>query len=206
MTLSRGGGMKLVLGLTGGSGSGKSAAAQIFKRHGAEIIDADIVAAQIISEDTRLKEEIAREFGRQALNGEGEVNRPVLAKMVFGDGARLEKLSALTHPPILKEIERRIKNSPASYIVVDAAALFESGGERLCDYTAAVIAPLKTRVGRIISRDNLDERSAKARIGAQKEDDYYIRRADFVIENDAGMDKLESEVGKVIDKTKNRPK
>ena len=160
----------MIIGITGGSGTGKSSLAGLL---GCEVIDADRVYHKILGENIELKNELAGRFG--------SCERKELADMVFADPNKLDELNSVTFKYVLAAIEEKI--SGKGDIAIDAPLLFESGLNEKCDFTAAVLARNDLRIKRIMDRDNLSEEKAKMRINAQKPDEYYIKKADLILEN-----------------------
>ncbi len=189
--------MKTVLGLTGGSGCGKSLAASYLKNHGAYIIDADRIARQVLEVGTPALKEVAATFS-DVLLPDGTLNRKKLGSIVFADPSKLAKLNAITHTYIIKEIELLLSNRTESFIVIDAPLLFECGLERLCTACACVLADETVRINRLMSRDGLTEQEAKNRICSQHDDHYFRSRCHFVIENNHDQNALEQELDNLM--------
>lgn len=173
-----------VIGITGPTGAGKTTVLHVLKDLGAEILDADRVYHQLLRENTKLKAELVDTFGTNILNNRGEVDRPSLAQAVYPD--KLEALNEITHPYIVAEIEQQVKHcqqNGCKVVAVDAIALIESGLHRRCDYVIAVLAPLETRIRRIMARDGIDEAYARRRALAQKDDTFFRANSDYQLEN-----------------------
>lgn len=150
------------------------------------IIDTDELAHTLLLCGSPVIEKLTREFG-DILRENGDVDRKKLGRIVFSDANKLERLNRITHPEIVRRIREIIDEKHREgieYIIVDAPLLFESGADRLCDYIVAVTAPVQTRLKRIMSRDSIDEESARARINSQPTDEFYIYRSDEIIENE----------------------
>lgn len=173
-----------VIGITGPTGAGKTTVLHVLKDLGAEILDADRVYHQLLRENTKLKAELVDTFGTDILNNRGEVDRPSLAQAVYPD--KLQILNEITHPYIIAEIEQRIsccQQNGCKVVAIDAIALIESGLHRRCDYVIAVLAPLETRIRRIMARDGIDEAYARRRALAQKDDAFFRANSDYQLEN-----------------------
>lgn len=195
--------MSLILGVTGGSGCGKSNFCRMLKEKGAYVIDADLVARDVVRPGERALLKIKKTFGTEYILPNGELDRKKLGALVFSDSDKLNILNQITHKYIIKEIKKRIKESACSLKVIDAAVLFESGLADICDRTVCVLADKETRVKRISERDNLTYDAAKKRINAQQSDDFYRSHADDVILNNGSQEELEKENEKYFEKMEN---
>ena len=177
----------IVIGLTGGSGTGKTTALHTLEEMGAAIIDCDAVYHALLESSRPMLNALAARFPQAVQNG--RVLRPALAEIVFSDPDALADLDAITHAFIRQEVCRllddaRIENRPVS--AVDAAALIESGFNELCDCVVGVLAPRGMRIARIMARDSLTSQRAAARIDAQQPDSFYRENCDAILVNDCG--------------------
>lgn len=181
---------KPVIGLTGPTGAGKSTVCAVWAKEGCAVVDADRVAREI----TALPECLAAlraEYGEDIVNSEGALDRELLAARAFATPQKAARLNRITHPLILKEIrDRAARLSLRQPVVLDVPLLFESGADRLCGKTAAVLAPREVRLARIVKRDGISEEQALARMSAQPEDEYYTRRADYVLNGASSPEEL----------------
>ena len=185
-----------IIGITGGSGAGKTTVTKYLKKCGAEIIDADITAREVVEKGKPALKKIEQEWKDVVVNG--VLDRRALANIVFNDSHALHKLNTITHKYIIDEIKKGIKLSNAEIFVIDAIALFESGLAELCDITVCVIADKETRIKRIMARDELTKSEAMDRINAQKNDDFYKENADFTIYNNDNESNLEEIIERII--------
>jgi len=190
---------RLVLGLTGNIGSGKSTVARMFQELGAEIIDADKVGHSLL-EKKEVGESIVKNFGSSVLDKEGKIERRKLGKIVFRDKKRLEELNSIIHPLMFSEIKRKITFSQARIIIVDAAILLEAGWDSLVDKVLVVNASYKTRRKRIEKSGLLSPEEIKGIIKAQFSQDEKIQRADFLIENEEGIEESKRQVERIWSK------
>lgn len=175
-----------IIGLTGLTGAGKSTVARKLMAYGCYHIDADAVAHDIINNNENVKNKLKERFGNDVVGKDGAVDRPKLAERAFADENGTNALNSITHPAVTEEIRRIIdekKDLGYSGIIIDAIALFESGENELCDFTVAVTAPEDIRLRRITDRDKITEEKALERIRAQKSEDFFTKRADFIIWN-----------------------
>ncbi|MBQ2897780.1 MAG: dephospho-CoA kinase [Clostridia bacterium] len=172
----------MIIGITGGSGTGKTAVSLCFEKHGYFIIDADKVAHKVMDRKSPCLKEVIDFFGHEYLNQGGTLNRKKLGEKVFKNKDLLENLNKITHKYIKREIEFLAHNS--SETVIDAALLFESGLDKLCQKVVFVSCPEDIRIKRIVSRDGVSKKYATSRIKAQKTDEFYRQRCDYEIVND----------------------
>lgn len=182
-----------IIGVTGGTGGGKTTITKIMESYGACVVDADVVARKVVEPKGPALLEIAAEW--DVVSG-GVLDRKSLAKIVFSNKEELHKLNTIVHKYVIEEIKKAIVQCEAEFFVIDAIALIESGLSSMCDVTVAVIADKDVRLERIMARDNLTEKEALMRINAQKSDSFYIENCDFVIYNNNGVD--EKEIGRII--------
>ncbi|MDH4226309.1 MAG: dephospho-CoA kinase [Deltaproteobacteria bacterium] len=184
--------MAMMIGLTGGIGSGKSTVAAELKKLGCSVIDADTVARDMMAPGQAAYKDVVKEFGKEILGKDNAVNRKALAAVVFSDARKLKRLNELTHPHIMKEIEKRAealkKQSPKTPIVVNAALLIEVGHHRIMNKIIVVVADEYIRFDRVMKRDNLTLTEIKARDLSQMPLDKKKTYADFVIDNNGTME------------------
>lgn len=191
-----------VLGITGGTGSGKSTVCECLKKLGAEIIDADKIARSIVLPGSPVLKSLAESFGGDILLPDGTLDRKALGRKAFSSEENTRLLNSLTHPEIIKKCTEEIaeKRSKCNFIVVDAPLLFVSGLDKICDVTARVDAPAETRLERIMQRDSLTRQDAEKRISAQKEEAALAEKADYTIENTGTPGTLAAECEKLYGK------
>ena len=195
----------LCIGLTGGSGSGKSTVARIFASYGAKTVDTDAVYHSLISAPSACVTALSQAFGKEILSACGGIDRKKLAKIVFEPTEvgkeRLSLLNEITHRFVRRECETilaRYKEEGAEMVILDVPLLFESGFDVICDHTVAVLAPYHVRLARIMERDCMDEAAASARLAAQPSDRFYIERADFTLTNDQDLAGLRQSVAALL--------
>ena len=176
---------KKVVGVTGGSGSGKSYLCGLLKNRGYDVIDTDIVARKVMEKGEECLAETVAEFGEQILD-DGNLNRKKLAQIVFSDEKKLEKLNEISHKHILRCVENMIEQSASNPVFVEGAVLIESGFS--CDLMIGVLADYEVRKERIMKRDSMTEAEARLRLDAQQKDSFYIENCDFVLTNTDGFD------------------
>ena len=175
--------LRVVLGITGGTGGGKTSALNAIRDLGGTVIDADAVYHEMLTWNEDMKNAINAVFPG-VFDKDGVLNRQKLGKEVFAKKDRLDKLNAIVFSYVVPEIERRVGTADGLY-AIDAINLLESGLADLCDRTIVVTAPMELRVRRIMQRDNITEQYARLRITAQKPDEYYRTRCDHELSNAA---------------------
>lgn len=188
--------MKIV-GLCGQSGSGKGLICSLFYELNIISIDTDKVYHDIISVDSECTKELISAFGDSISQSPG-INRKELAKVAFSSKKNLEMLNSITHKHILNavrsEIDRIRQEKRFDGIIIDAPLLFESGFDKECDLTMAIIADQETKVTRIMSRDGITREHAMARLSSQISDDELITRCDYIIVNNTDINAIRKRV------------
>ncbi len=174
---------RVILGLTGGTGAGKTSALNALRDLGGQVIDCDAVYKEVLESSAEFQNAINVKFPG-VFDAKGRLNRKKLGEEVFAKRDRLDELNKIVFRYLLPEIERRVEAAEGLY-AIDAINLFESGLDRLCDRTVAVTAPTELRVRRIMARDDIPEYYARLRVGAQKPDDYYRGKCDEELNNAA---------------------
>jgi dephospho-CoA kinase len=172
------------LGLTGGIGSGKTLVSQIFDKLGVPVYNADSAARFLMDTDMELKAGVTKMFGEKAY-GSGGLNRPYIARRVFGDQEKLARLNKLVHPRVREDFIRWTgQHGRAAYVVEEAAILFESGASAEMDQNVLVYAPEELRIKRVMDRDGLSREQVSLRMGHQLSDEEKKNMADHVLVND----------------------
>lgn len=172
----------VIIGLTGGIGSGKTYVAGLFRGLGARIIDADKIAHKVIDQPA-VRSALTKWYGRDILDKNGGIIRRQVARFVFAGPGRIRQLNKLTHPYIRKEMLRQIKRASGSVIVIDAPLLLESNLDKLCDYVVFIQTPEKLRLKRIMASRDWDIAELRKRSRHQMSLSGKKSMADFVIDN-----------------------
>jgi dephospho-CoA kinase len=173
----------LKVGLTGGIGSGKSTAAQLFEVLGIPVYYADKEARRLMNENEELKQQIIALLGNEAYNN-GGLNRSYIASVVFNDTTKLEQLNALVHPATKKNGEEWMRRQTAPYAIHEAALLFEAGVQERLDVIIGLKAPEELRIQRAMQRDNVSREEIQKRMKRQMNEEEKISRCHFVLTND----------------------
>lgn len=188
----------VTVGLTGGIGSGKSTAAGMFKDEGADIIDFDFLARKVIEPGKPAWRKIVEYFGEDFLNPDGSINRGALAEIVFSEEKSRKALERFTHPAILKERDRLVKQigneKPSSVVVVDFPLLFELGMAKDFDKTVLVYVSRDEQIKRVMQRDSLSKEDVEKRINAQMDIDEKKRLADYIIDAEMSFAAMRDQV------------
>ena len=194
----------MVIGLTGGIGTGKSTVSQILKDRGFSVIDLDVISHEVI-EFSSVVEKIVQNFGREVLDedeaGNCTISREKLGKIIFSDKKKRLALNSIMHPEILKVMHKKIlecKSEKNKIIFVEVQLLFEVQWEKEFDYILLVAAKRDMQVRRVLERDKRSEEEAWNIINSQMSLDEKREKSDFVIENDGNMDDLNKKVDKFL--------
>ena len=172
----------IIVGLTGGIGSGKSTILNYFRDHGYPCFESDEVGKKLL--EVELKETVLKLFGEEVYNAKGILDRKAISKKVFSNSKLLEALNDIVHPAVNETFEKfKKKHQDSPLIVKEAAILIESGSYKSCDIIVLVKAPLDERIKRIVARDSVNESEVIARIDNQWEDEKKEKYADYVVEN-----------------------
>lgn len=183
-----------IIGLTGGIGSGKSSVAERFAALGIPIIDADLIAHEIVSVGQSALQEIADTFGQQFLNQDGTLNRRRLRSHVFAEPKAREKLESIMHPRIRSEMMRRVKELKAPYCILVIPLLIEAKQTDLVDRIVIVDVTPETQHKRIAARDGLTDTEIDAILAAQADRETRLRAADDIIRNEGSWECLDRQV------------
>ncbi len=191
----------LLVGLTGGIATGKSTVTAMFAHLGARVIDADVLAREVVMPGQPAHEAIVREFGPEVVQADGHLDRKRLGAIVFADAERRKRLEAMTHPPIRRRQERILavleEEAFEGLVLWDAALLVESGNAKNMDRVVVVVTDPDTELRRLVARDGIDEADARRRIESQMPVADKARLADHVIDNSGARADTERQVREV---------
>lgn len=197
-----------IIGLCGGSGSGKGMVCDIFRIYDIPSIDTDKVYHEFTSRPSSCLDALKKEFGDAIIAANGVLDRKALAKIVFcGEGSeeRLGKLNMIAHSYILDETRYRLsefEKKGYEFAIVDAPVLFESGFNAECDIVIGVVCDAEIRIERIVLRDSISRDAAISRINSQMTDAELMSKCDYIIHNNLDIDSLKNEIEKIVNKIK----
>ncbi len=172
----------MIVGLTGGIGSGKTTVANFFRELGIPVYIADEAGKRLMLTSEEIKKAVKELFGEKAYSGD-EPNRKYIASQVFNDSGKLEALNRIIHPAVATDFQTWLSRQQAPYIIYEAAILFESGGNEKCDRTILVTAPHDEKIKRLQFRDNSEIEEIEARMANQWSDEKKLKLTDFQIQN-----------------------
>ena len=180
----------MILGITGGSGCGKTTLLNQVQALGGLVLDCDEIYHRLLREDEELLRAIGARFPGTV--SEGTLQRKKLGQQVFSDPQALEDLNRITHTAVKQEVLRLLEAKP-KLAAIDAIALFEGGLGELCDFTVAVTAPREDRVKRLMARDGIPREYAEKRLDAQHSDAWFRERCDYALENTGNLPDFQAE-------------
>lgn len=184
----------LVVGLTGGIGSGKSTACRFFAEQGTPVIDADVIAHQLVKSGSNSLAQISAEFGPEILTESGELDRMRLRQLIFSDPDKRLQLESILHPKIGAEIQKQIAGLNAPYCILAIPLLIEKNWNTMVDRILIIDSPLELQHRRALTRDNSSEQEIDAIIATQSSRETRLSFADDVIINDSDMETLKKQV------------
>ncbi|ASA20338.1 dephospho-CoA kinase [Paenibacillus donghaensis] len=193
----------MIMGLTGGIASGKSTVSAMFVNRGAGLVDADVIAREVMLPGSGVLEAAVQQFGSGILQVDGTLNRARLGEIVFRDPVAREQLNAITHPAIRQETNRQmhsLESAGSALVIVDIPLLYESGLETMFGQIIVVYVPRSMQLTRLMERNSLTLEQAEGRLKAQMDIELKRRRADVVIDNSGGLADTERQVALLWDR------
>ncbi|MDT3337105.1 dephospho-CoA kinase [Shewanella sp. SP1S1-7] len=185
---------KYVVGLTGGIGSGKTTVANLFAAEGITLVDADIIAREVVAPGSKGLEAIVTHFGTEILTPEGELDRAKLRQRIFSHPEEREWLNQLLHPMIRQEMLAQVEKATSAYVIMVVPLLFENGLDRLVNRTLVVDISPELQINRTVKRDNVDASQVNNIISSQCSRSEKLARADDIIDNQGEISTLKREV------------
>jgi len=192
----------LVVGLTGGIGSGKTTVGNFLEKEGIPVYNSDDRAKYLMHNSEEIKSALISEFGDEVFTDKG-LNREYLAKIVFNDKDKLKKLNAIVHPVVAQDFKNWIENQKSDIVVKEAAILFESGAYKSCDINVTIHTDIEERIERVLKRDGTTREQVLSRINNQWTDEQRNEKADIVIKNNDD-DPTELNVKELVKKLKEK--
>ncbi|AYA65307.1 dephospho-CoA kinase [Alteromonas sp. RKMC-009] len=183
-----------VAGLTGGIGSGKSAVSDLFAQLGITIVDADVVARQVVEPGTPALAKIAGHFGRDILQEDGTLDRAALRKQVFADETAKQWLNALLHPAIREEMRKQLEAATSPYVIFSVPLLIENGLDAMADTVIVVDCEEDTQLTRALKRDGSDETTIRGIMASQASRHDRLAKASHIIDNNGALELLPAQV------------
>jgi dephospho-CoA kinase len=190
--------MNMIIGITGGIGSGKSAVTSRFAQLGITVVDADLAARVVVTPGRPALQAIADHFGASILQADGSLDRAALRRIVFAEPAQRQWLEQLTHPLIGEEIRAQLAASRSPYTILSSPLLLESSSQRaLAELVVVVDVPEETQLARTMDRDANDEAQVRRIMAAQLPRDERLALADIVVDNSGPLEALDDIVGEL---------
>jgi len=186
-----------VLGLTGGIGSGKSAVSAMFEKLGIQVVDADIVAREVVEPGSLGLKKIAEHFGDEILTSNGTLDRAKLRAIIFADESQKQWLNNLLHPLIRESMLSQLKQATSNYVILVAPLLFENGLEAYCNHTLLIDVPVDVQITRTTARDNVSVELAKQIIASQMSRADKQQKAGDILDNNRPLEEVKTDVQKL---------
>ncbi len=188
----------MILGITGGSGSGKSIASKFFEDNGFYVIDYDKLSREVCDQGMPCLDELKAEFGDDIIDARGNLLRKKLGEIVFKNREKLCILNNITHKYIMEQSDKLLASLNGKNIVLDAPLLFEANLNLKCDKVICILCPKAERIKRIAERDRISIEQAKNRIGSQPPDSFYKKNGDYCVINNGNLDELYDSLNNIL--------
>ena len=192
-----------VIGVTGGIGSGQTTVCEFFRKLGCKTINVDKKAKEVIRRNRLVQEELKKEFGKNIFYRNRQLNRKLLAQIVFEDEHKLQKLNRIVHPRmveyLVEEMEEARFSGKYPLVIVDAALIYEINIEQLFDAVIVVFANMRQRIQRVVTRDKMKKEEVVARISKQIPLEDKKKWADYIVDNRGEISDIKNQVRKIFD-------
>ena len=189
-----------ILGLTGGIGSGKSAISAMFEELGIQVVDADIVAREVVEPGSTGLEKITEHFCDEILTTDGSLDRAKLRAIIFADESQKQWLNNLLHPLIRESMLAQLQQATSQYVILVAPLLFENGLDQFCDHTLLIDVPVEVQITRTTARDNISVELAKQIIASQMPRSDKQQKATDTLDNNRLLSEVKIDVQKLHEK------
>lgn len=189
-----------VLGLTGGIGSGKSAVSAMFEELGIQVVDADIVAREVVEPGSVGLTKITAHFGDEILTSNGTLDRAKLRAIIFANESQKQWLNNLLHPLIRESMLSQLKQATSNYVILVAPLLFENGLEKYCNHILLIDVPVDVQITRTTARDNVSVELAKQIIASQMSRADKQQKAGDILDNNRPLEEVKTDVQKLHEK------
>ncbi|WP_125780900.1 dephospho-CoA kinase [Pseudoalteromonas rubra] len=183
-----------ILGLTGGIGAGKTTVSDYLNQKGICVVDADVVAREVVEPGSQGLEAIVAHFGKQLLTGEGQLDRQALRAIIFADEDEKNWLNSLLHPMIRTQLLAQLAQADSDYVILSAPLLFENTLDKYCDKTLLVDVPVEVQIARTCARDNAHQQQVEQIIAAQMSRADKRAKADFILDNNQPLEAMQAQL------------
>lgn len=188
--------MSFILGITGSIATGKSTVVNIFKQYGFSVVDADIIAREVVEPNTAGLKKVVETFGSSVLCSDGSLNRKQLGQIIFSDTKKRQALNALLAPFLQEAIIEQIKRASAvsSLVIADIPLLYEAGYDKYMDQVAVVFIPEDLQVQRLMKRDRITKKEAQKKVASQLSIEEKKKRADIIFDNQESLSSIRQQI------------
>ncbi|GEQ36947.1 dephospho-CoA kinase [Tetragenococcus halophilus] len=188
--------MSFILGITGSIATGKSTVVNIFKQYGFSVVDADIIAREVVEPNTAGLKKVVETFGSSVLCSDGSLNRKQLGQIIFSDTKKRQALNALLAPFLQEAIIEQIKRASAvsSLVIADIPLLYEAGYDKYMDQVAVVYIPEDLQVQRLMKRDSITKKEAQKKVASQLSIEEKKKRADIIFDNQESLSSIRQQI------------
>lgn len=190
----------MIIGLTGGIGSGKTAVSNAFEELGITVVDADLASRVVVQKGKPSLKSIEEHFGSEILTQEGELDRAKLREIIFNSNSEKEWLEALLHPAIAEQIQQELSASKSTYTILVSPLLLETNQKDFCTKVLVVDVPVDTQISRTLERDGVSKEQVNSIINSQIDRERRLELADEVISNEGSLQDLQAAVKELHDK------